>query len=114
MLLPVFLAALELTVLQDAPPLDANGRARVRILFGSLCALALLWLSVRSGIVGGLAGDRPHVALKGLWIAERSWVLTNRVVLAPTILSRMVGMPSGRFFEVPGFEIHCRRTGLGR
>ena len=74
-LLPVFLLALEVTVLADAPRLEHEARARARMLFGLLAALALLWLAVRSGIVGGLAGDRPHVALKGLGAAERSWVM---------------------------------------
>jgi len=74
-LLPLFLIALELTVLREAPPISPEGRARVRMLFGLFAALALLWISVRSDIVGGLAGDRPHQAIQGLGVAERSWVM---------------------------------------
>jgi hypothetical protein len=86
-LLPAFLVALELTVLRDAPPMSSAARARVRVLFGVLATLAVLWLSVRSGIVGGLAGDRPHVALKGLHAIERGWVMLG---LLPEIVRLMV------------------------
>ncbi len=82
-LLPAYLLALEATVLRDAPSATSVRRApvgtSVRILFGLCAALALVWLSVRSGIVDGLAGDRPHLALKGLGIAERSWVMLGLV-----------------------------------
>ncbi len=86
-LLPAFLVALELTVLRDAPAMSVDARARVRALFALLATLAMLWLAVRSGIVGGLAGDRPHVALKGLNVTERGWVMLG---LVPEIARLMV------------------------
>ncbi len=88
-LLPGFLVALELTVLRDAvgeePAVDGRARESAaqgvhpRILFYLLAALAVVWLLVRSDIVGGLAGDRPHVALKGLGVVARSWVMLGLV-----------------------------------
>ena len=88
-LLPALLVALEWTVLRepvadasrarDAMTTLATMRAHRRILFYLLAALAVLWLLVRSDIVGGLAGDRPHVALKGLGMVARSWVMLGLV-----------------------------------
>ncbi len=90
-LLPAFLILLEVTVLRDAPAMSPemspDARARVRMLFGLCATLALLWLAVRSGIVGGLAGDRPHVALKGLDAAERGWVM---LALLPEVVRLLV------------------------
>lgn len=86
-LLPAFLLTLEATVLRGAPAMSADARGRVRIVFGLLAALALLWLAVRSGIVGGLAGDRPHVALRGLDAGARSWVM---LALLPQVARLLV------------------------
>ena len=86
-LLPAFLLALEVTVLRHAPMLSGNARARRRALFGMLVTLAILWLALRSDIVGGLAGDRPHVALKGLDATARAWVMLG---LLPEIARLMV------------------------
>lgn len=108
-LLPAFLIALEVTVLSDAPLATREARARVRILYGLLAALALLWLSVRSGIVGGLAGDRPHVALKGLGMAERSWVMLG---LLPEIV-RLLLWPARLYADYsPQFVSIHRAPGL--
>lgn len=73
-LLPGFLLAAELTVLRADRPRGEDAR-RLRYLLYGLVVVAALWLSVRSGIVGGLAGDRAHVALRGLGLWERSWVM---------------------------------------
>jgi protein O-mannosyl-transferase len=86
-LLPAFLIALELTVLRDSPPMSGEARTRRRALFGMLVTLAILWLVLRSDIVGGLAGDRPHVALKGLDATARAWVMLG---LLPEIVRLML------------------------
>ncbi|MBX3173571.1 MAG: hypothetical protein KF709_04120 [Gemmatimonadaceae bacterium] len=72
------LLALELTVLRDAPP-ARDGGMRARILFVALASITLLWLLVRSDIVGGLAGDRAHVALKDLGLTQRAWLMLGLV-----------------------------------
>jgi hypothetical protein len=86
-LLPAFLVMLELTVLREAPAMSVGARARLRALFALLAALAVLWLAVRSDIVGGFAGDYPHQALKGLTATQRAWVMLG---LLPEILRLMV------------------------
>lgn len=75
LLLPGFLLLAELTLLRDALP-PTRGWAHIRILFMVLLGLAVAWLLVRSGILGGdFAGDRPHRSLRGLSLGERSWVM---------------------------------------
>lgn len=76
LLLPLMLFLLEATVLRVAPAPTARGWMRVRLLFVVLGAVAVAWLLVRSGILGGdFAGDRPHRSLRGLDVTERSWVM---------------------------------------
>lgn len=106
MLLPAFLMALELTVLQDAPPMSVALSARVRALFGSLLVLTVLWLAVRSDIVGGLAGDRPHVAFNGLGMGERSWVMLG---LLPEIV-RLLVWPARLYADYSPQFVSLHRT----
>lgn len=105
-LLPAFLLALELTVLRDAPAPSADVRARRRVLFGLFLTLAILWLSVRSELLGGLAGDRPHVALKGLGAGERAWVMLG---LLPEI-ARLLVWPARLYADYSPqlVDVHAR------
>lgn len=77
-LLPGFLLALEVTVLREAPA-ASDGGLRRRTLVVGLFAITALWLLVRADVVGGLAGDRPHVALKGLDATGRAWLMLGLV-----------------------------------
>lgn len=77
-LLPGFLVALEVTVLREAPR-ASDGGLRRRVLVVGLFAITALWLLVRADVVGGLAGDRPHVALKGLDATGRAWLMLGLV-----------------------------------
>lgn len=77
-LLPGVLVALELTVLRAAPAPRDGGR-RARMLFVLLLAGIAYWLLLRADIVGGLAGDRPHTALKALGLVERGWLMLGLV-----------------------------------
>lgn len=108
-LLPAFLLALELTVLHDLPAMSVDARGRVRSLFGLLVALAILWLAVRSGIVGGLAGDRPHVALQGLTAGERGWVMLG---LLPEV-ARLLVWPARLYADYsPQFVVILKSPSL--
>jgi len=89
-MLPFFLVAAELTVLRGAP-VDGGPRtpgfSRVRILLVSLSAIVLVWMLVRSDVIGGdFAGDWPHRALRGLDTSERAWVMLG---LVPEIVRLM-------------------------
>lgn len=90
-LLPLFLVAAELTVLRGAP-VDGGPRtpgfARVRLLLVALSALVLVWMFVRSDVIGGdFAGDWPHRAIRGLDAGERAWVMLG---LLPDVVRLML------------------------
>lgn len=77
-LLSGILVALELTVLRGAPTPRDGGRG-ARMLFVLLLAGIAYWLLLRADVVGGLAGDRPHTALKSLGFVERGWLMLGLV-----------------------------------
>lgn len=78
LLLPAFFAAAELTVLR-AEPRRGEAAQRLRFLAYGLVLLAAVWLVLRTEIVGELAGDRAHVALRGLGLWDRSWLMLGLV-----------------------------------
>ena len=80
LLLPLLLLLLEATVLRGAGAPASPGWSRVRLLFVALGAVAVAWMLVRSGVLGGdFAGDRPHRSLRGLDLSGRAWVMLGLV-----------------------------------
>lgn len=77
--LPALLVALEIAVVRPARTVVDGERARVRILLYHLAAVLVLWLVFRTAVVGGVAGDLPHAALRGLGPGERAWVMLGLV-----------------------------------
>ncbi len=88
LLLPLFLLLAEATILREFPSPTPAVWSRVRILFAVLGGIAVAWVLVRSGILGGeFAGDRPHRSLMGLTVSERSWVMLG---ILPEIVRLML------------------------
>jgi protein O-mannosyl-transferase len=77
--LPGLFLALELTVLRDAPRLSGADARRWRLTGIGLCSLIAIWLILRHDILGGLIGEHPHVAFRGMDTGARLLVMLGLV-----------------------------------
>jgi protein O-mannosyl-transferase len=87
--LPALLVALELTVLRTTPPPRGPDARRWRLTAVALLALVAIWLILRHDILGGLVGDHPHTAFRGMDTPARLLVMLG---LLPEI-ARLVIWP---------------------
>lgn len=88
--LPGLLVALELTVLRVAPRLAESDARRWRLTGVGLVATIALWMILRHDILGGLLGEYPHTAFRGLDTPARLLVMLG---LVPEI-ARLMLWPS--------------------
>jgi hypothetical protein len=88
--LPGLLVALELTVLRDAARLVGADARRWRLTCVGLLAVIALWMILRIDILGGLLGEYPHAAFRGLGTSQRTLVMLG---LVPEI-ARLLLWPS--------------------
>ena len=77
--LPALLGALELTVLREAPRLSGPDARRWRLTVVGQLAVIALWLILRNDILGGLIGEHPHTAFRGMEMGARHLVMLGLV-----------------------------------
>jgi len=87
--LPALLVALELTVLRETPRLRGPDARRWRLTGVAVLALLASWLILRHDILGGLIGEHPHTAFRGMDTTARLFVMLG---LVPE-LARLVVWP---------------------
>jgi hypothetical protein len=75
---PALLAIAEVCVIDDLRPLRERWRA-LRPLALLLTAAVIVYVAVRTNIVGAFAGDRPNVVLEHLSPAARRWTMLGIV-----------------------------------
>ena len=99
--LPGLLAAAEVTVLAASAG-AASWRARLRQvapLYLGLAAVAVVFLIVRSRVVGGLLGEMPHISFDGRPLSARLWTMVGvstewiRLLVWPAHLAALYSPP---------------------